>query len=424
MDNRLQQRITEVSRLQAADFPELTFLGFDSRPLELPMPRGPVRFLRVELPHRQFLHLHSLALFDDAGMELDVRLGKISLSSVHGHGDPDLTRKLLFQTSGKHDIAFHTKDDQGPWLVVELAEPLLAEQLLIRNRSGRYAHRAAGIRVSASPDGVEWTELYDGARREDQFATAVAAGNGKDATKAEIAAASVAATLLAGRYGEVAKAIPEKDLRPDEIGSIKRCINQVVLAPQQLEWTSHGVRRSFRYWGEAEMEDYVALTVDVCRDLAELSPDVCFGFGSVLSIVRDGELMKHDDDLDVIIAFDSAVAPTLHEALALVRDFLVEKEYKVRGKFFSHWHVLRGGKKVDVFVGIYEGGRIGWFPGTRRALARDDVFPARSVPFLGSECWIPREPEKYLATIYGANWKSPLPGWKHDWDRSSYADIA
>src|SRR5690606_40053014 len=284
MDNRLQQRITEVSRLQAADFPELAFLGFDSRPLELPMPRGPVRFLRVELPHRQFLHLHSLALFDDAGMELDVRLGKISLSSVHGHGDPDLTRKLLFQTSGKHDIAFHTKDDQGPWLVVELAEPLLAEQLLIRNRSGRYAHRAAGIRVSASPDGVEWTELYDGARREDQFATAVAAGNGKDATKAEIAAASVAATLLAGRYGEVAKAIPEKDLRPDEIGSIKRCINQVVLAPQQLEWTSHGVRRSFRYWGEAEMEDYVALTVDVCRDLAELSPDVCFGFGSVLSI--------------------------------------------------------------------------------------------------------------------------------------------
>src|SRR5690606_34581500 len=119
MDNRLQQRITEVSRLQAADFPELALLGFDSRPLELPMPRGPVRSLRVELPHRQFLHLHSLALFDDAGMELDVRLGKISLSSVHGHGDPDLTRKLLFQTSGKHDIAFHTKDDQGPWLVVE-----------------------------------------------------------------------------------------------------------------------------------------------------------------------------------------------------------------------------------------------------------------------------------------------------------------
>lgn len=424
MNSRVQQRIGEVSRLYGEDFPDLAFFGFDSRPLELPMPEGPVRFLRVELPYKQFLHLHSMSLLDAAGGEVGVSLGRITLSSVHGNGGADVARRQLFHATGSHDLAFHTTNDPSPWLVVELAEPVVAKHLLIRNRSGRYAHRAAGISVSASPDGVEWTELYDGARRVDQFVAAVAAGNDRDATKAEAAAALAAATLLAGRYGEIAKTLPEKSLGADEISSIKRCINQVILAPQQLEWTSHGVRRSFRYWGQAEMEAYVALTMDVCRDLVELSPDVCFGFGSVLSVVRDGELMKHDDDLDVIIAFDSAMAATLHEALALVRDFLVEKGYKVQGKFFSHWHVLRGGKKVDVFVGIYEGGRIGWFPGTRRALGREDLFPARSVPFLGSECLIPKAPEKYLATIYGADWKSPLPGWKHDWDRSSYADIA
>jgi hypothetical protein len=424
MSSGVQQRIDDVSRLYREAFSDLAFLEFDSQPLELSMPEGPVRFLRVELPHQQFLHPHSLTLVDAAGKEVSAAAGRITLSSVHGNGGGDLARDRVFDPAGGHDVAFHTTNDPSPWFVVELAEPVVAKRLLVRNRAGRYAHRAAGISVSASPDGVEWKHLYDGVRRAEQFIRAVSEGNGKDASKAEVAAAFAAAKLLACRYGEVAKMLPEKSLAADEIGWIKQCINRAILAPQQLEWTSHGVRRSFRFWGQDEMEAYVALTVAVSRDLAELSPDVCLGFGSVLSIIRDGELMKHDDDLDVVVAFDSAIAPTLHDALALVREFLVAKGYKVQGKFFSHWHVVRGGKKVDVFVGIYEDGRIGWFPGTRRALERTDMFPARTVGFLGSECPIPREPEKYLAITYGADWKSPLPGWKHDWDRSSYADIA
>lgn len=424
MNSRLQQRVEEVSRLCGNDFPDLAFLGFDPKPLDLPMPAGPVRFLRVELPCKQFLHLHSMTLFDAEGSEVNLEVSTVTLSSVHRNDGADVARDRLFDAAGSHEMAFHTTNDPMPWLVVELAEPVAAKRLLIRNRAGRYAHRAAGIRVSASPDGIEWMELYDGARRADQFASMVADGSAADATESEIAAAAASAKLLACRYGEMAKMLPEKSLGDHEVRAIKRCINQVVLRPQQLEWTSHGVRRSFRYWGQEEMEAYVALTMDVCRDLAELSPDVCFGFGSVLSVVRDGELMKHDDDLDVIVAFNSVEAPTLHEALALVRDFLVEKGYKVQGKFFSHWHVLRGGKKVDVFVGIYEDGKIGWFPGKRKVLAREDLFPARTVPFLGSECLIPRNPEKYLAITYGPDWKSPLPGWKHDWNRSAYADIA
>src|SRR5690606_35569066 len=106
-------------------------------------------------------------------------------------------------------------------------------------------------------------------------------------------------------------------------------------------------------------------------------PDACLGFGSVLSLVRDRDLIPHDDDLDIIVGFPPEVAPRLSVALTLAAEHLTTLGYKVSGKFFSHRHVSRGGMKLDVFVGIYEDGdSIGWFPGARGALRRCDVFPA------------------------------------------------
>ncbi len=145
----------------------------------------------------------------------------------------------------------------------------------------------------------------------------------------------------------------------------------------------------------------------------------------MLSVVRDKALIPHDDDLDIIIGFEPTAAPTLTDALRLVEDHLRPLGYDVTGAFAAHRHVRRPGRKrVDVFVGIFEGEAIAWYPGARGALTRDIVFPPTSADLLGVPCAIPAQPEVYLERLYGAGWRVPDPYFSHRWDISAYADIA
>ena len=65
-------------------------------------------------------------------------------------------------------------------------------------------------------------------------------------------------------------------------------MNEALLPARGIEWTVHGPRRPFRTWSEAERLDYVVDSAGVVEALRALTPDVCLGFGSVLSVVRDG----------------------------------------------------------------------------------------------------------------------------------------
>lgn len=401
----------------------LAFAGPEPLPLVVPVEGVEVRAIRFSL-RASPLHLHSVSFTGDSNDEIDVGDGDLELSSSSVDVEPSVAWRQLFNPSGGHDFSFHTKKQAKSWAIARFREPVRASRLVVRNRRGAYARRAADLIVEISPDGQAWEILHDGKSEADSFVGAVAIGGESAIGAAAKAASGTAALLLAYRYEEAVSALANADLTVAEEKEIKRAANEVVLSTRELEWTAHGVRRSFRFWGEQEKASYVALSVEVCDCLGAISEDVCLGFGSVLAIIRDRELIKHDDDLDVIIAFPEDRVRTLSAALSLVKGHLEGKGYDVRGKFLSHWHVTKGGKKVDVFVGVYEEGRVGWFPGARAAFRREDVFPARKIEFMGTLCPVPRCPEAYLAATYGPNWKVPIPGWKHDWDRTAYFDIA
>lgn len=205
---------------------------------------------------------------------------------------------------------------------------------------------------------------------------------------------------------------------------ITDAMNWLILPKRKMEWTAHGVRRSFRFWKDEEKVRYLKFVQDVITDLRPLSEMVALGFGSVLSFVREGDLLEHDDDLDIIIAFDRSQANTIRDGLRVVSEYLVPLGYECSGKFFSHWHVKKGGLRVDVFVGIVdEGDRIGWFPAPRGNLHVSDIFPASMGRLYGVDCDLPREPEIYLEKVYGKNWRCPEPYFKHKRDRSEYSDV-
>jgi hypothetical protein len=141
--------------------------------------------------------------------------------------------------------------------------------------------------------------------------------------------------------------------------------------------------------------------------------------------VRDGEPIPHDDDLDLIVGFEQAEAPTLPHAMRLIEAFLRVRGYAVTGNFTAHRHVSRAGffKKVDVFAGLFEGDTIAWYPGVRGSLNRTMMFPTSEGAMLGVTVPLPRNPLLYLEQVYGPGWRVPDPTFAHVWNRSAYLDL-
>jgi hypothetical protein len=415
--------VSKANRLHESRFQAFRFHA--PNPAGLHIKCGlPIQAVRIELPRKACLHVHSVSFVDSTGARLKASVANVQASSNYDNADGAAWLARIVEPDGAHPFAVHTLADSNPWIQLNLAEPISAAAIVIRNRAGRTARRTVGLSVSVLVDGA-WTIVYDDESEFRRFVSEVAGHRHETGSDPDLlrGVAEVACSAIAYRYDGIQRVLDAQALAPGQVAELKRAINERVLRVRELEWTSHGVRRSFRFWSRKEQEDYVALAVKVCEDLGSVSDDVCFGFGSVLAIVREGGLIQHDDDLDIIVAFDKSKVEGIKAALGVVRECLVAKGYKVQGNFFSHWHVLRGGRKVDVFVGLVEEGQIGWFPGRRRAFRKEEVFPAGTAEFLGSTCPVPRDVERYLSETYGANWRTPAPGWRHDWDRGAYLDL-
>ncbi len=214
----------------------------------------------------------------------------------------------------------------------------------------------------------------------------------------------------------------------DDSASLKRQVDGLrpLCERFQQQLNAHGMKRTFRFWSTPEKAAYLAGTKALMEALSTLTGEVCLGFGAVLGLVRDQDLIGHDDDLDILVAFDRREVADLGQALARVEDFLVARGYEVKGRFFSHlWVRMADGRQVDVFVGLVEeGGSVSFYPSARHSLRQDDLFPLGAARLCGVELPVPADCEAYLAGTYGAGWRKPDIAFAHPWDRTAYADIA
>ena len=202
-------------------------------------------------------------------------------------------------------------------------------------------------------------------------------------------------------------------------------INELFILECEMEITTHGLMRSFRFWSDEEKRVYLRLGEQVISSLSSRFPLTCYGYGAVLSYVRSQDLMAHDDDLDLIVAVDRAEAPTIDKAIEAVCAHLASEGWQIWGSWASHRKVFRevGARDVDVFVGLVEGEHVSFLPGPRRAILCSEVFPPMVGLLLGEVFPIPRQPETYLEKVYGADWRVPTPGWHHNWSPKGFEDI-
>lgn len=439
---------------QARRYADLDFAGRGGT-LELRQHRRSVIGVRLELWAVESLRLASVVV-DAEGLTDLSQQARVTASSIIGPYRQVWHQRLVFDPANTA-TAVHTKKQQRPWLEIAFDHPVDVTRIFVRNVDDVDSARARGIQVLTCDADRGWTTIYDGLRRERAFARAVeqrqarwiarrsssgstgrrsgrepSSGHADTPTRAlpgqTIADLARILTQIHLRDDEsIRKDLSSLDLSADDKAAFKDRVNRW-LAGQQREWNTHGISRTFRFWSEQEKQDYVGFAADVARSLRDLTDNVCFGFGSVLAVVRDHDLIPHDDDADVIVGFEPGQAPTLADGRRLIRECLADHGYTVTAKNrFAHHFVWRptGGQKLDAFAGIFEGDDIAWYPGRRAALTRDMVFPPTYQTLLGHPCPVPRQPEMYLERIYGPNWQLPERYFRHRWEeaRREYQDI-
>lgn len=385
-----------------------------------------VSVLRIELPPEQFLHFQSLSVTTADGTDA-LRTAAVAPSSWHGEYGSRFDPAKLFAFDAPSGTVVHTEADAPAYVDVTFAAPVTLTEVRLRNVATSTAPRARGIRLSTW-GGTGQRVIYDAAVREQQLTAVLSdalAHRPEGADPVLIDLVPIVAQTVFGGYHAARTAF---DALPDVPDATRRefraLMSRTVLANRDLEWTIHGPQRCFRFWTEQEKLTYLQDALAICDALRELTPKVCFGFGSALAMVRDGGLIPHDDDLDLIVGFDEDEAANLPAAHKLVENWLRPRGFSVSGNFTAHRHVSRPGRKhLDVFVGLFEGDVISWYPSARGILDRNIMYPTSEGTLLGLPCPLPRNPLIYLERVYGPKWRNPDPGFKHSWNRAEYADL-
>jgi len=236
--------------------------------------------------------------------------------------------------------------------------------------------------------------------------------------------------VAGGEYAEASGAIrAENSLTALEKRQIIDSINKWYLCHRNVEWGNHGIRRTFRFWDDAEKRTYLKQAQTLVTVLREFTPFVTFGFGSVLGFIRDNGFIPHDDDMDLLVALP-ARGETFRSAKRRLREFLEPRGFNLHGdetNFPTHFGVNTASEKaktaVDVFVGFIERDRVAWFPSSRSGMPVTDVFPTSSMTVHGETVSIPAHPERYLEATYGPDWREPITIWNHPWQLREFKEF-
>lgn len=387
------------------------------------------RYVRIQLTAPGILHLKQIEIFSQVGTDVVniAPTGSITTSSVFaGTGQLNADGRFLNDHEGK--FGFHTNKDDDPWVCVDLQDTFDLRRIEIFNRQDEWASRAWKLAVEVSPDGTQWTEIYHYNQPLEMLGALLAYRRKHFPGQPPMAIRELIDCLipevLVGAYNSAHKRLHSTT----ELGSlIKRrimaAITGNILASRRLEWTNHSVLRTFRYWTNEQKANYLDFANRLNEQIISLGFDACLGYGSVLCIVREQDFIKHDDDLDIIVSLPRDGYPTLGAGLEELFSRLKALDYRVTGDYATHRHVTDGtSTHVDVFIGFEEDQFVSWFPGPRKVLLKTDVFPGIRCSLFGIQCLIPRNPFRYVETVYGPDWMVPVSRWDHVWDRSKYKD--
>lgn len=167
------------------------------------------------------------------------------------------------------------------------------------------------------------------------------------------------------------------------------------------------------------------LLLDVTRTLDRFDVEYHLEGGTLLGIVRDGDLLPWDKDLDISIP--AARARKFRWLICFIlrlKGWRVsirhnpndqpawrQGDYRLFKVQNRRWGILRGGICLDVFVKYAQGGYVWWQAKKKIMRVPEPFYDGHDlVPYAGCMLKAPRNHEQYLELKYG-NWRVPVKEW-------------
>lgn len=154
--------------------------------------------------------------------------------------------------------------------------------------------------------------------------------------------------------------------------------------------------------------------------LEEHQAPYCLCFGTLLGLVRDGNIIPWTGDVDLCVFWSTGEArdliveiPCFDVTKLAYRYVSLRPRNPDAERVAPWWRVLLGLEPRTVYVDLYgvtseNGGPQLWVLGAA-PVHRDLIWPLVSFEALGRTWPIPREAEAWLAALYGADWRTPDP---------------
>jgi SAM-dependent methyltransferase len=177
----------------------------------------------------------------------------------------------------------------------------------------------------------------------------------------------------------------------------------------------HGFPCVFFKDRKADFFPYALGLVREAGDLlkAKFGIDLMPMYGTLLGIVRDGELIPHDDDFDMCYVSRQTTDHGICQEALDIMECLREAGYKVNKAAFGFFQVYVKDIYFDIFVGWVRDDQFRLYWGVPDGLPILEIEPLEPIDMYGVSFPAPRNRELILSTIYGSGWRSPDPSFTY-----------
>jgi len=225
-----------------------------------------------------------------------------------------------------------------------------------------------------------------------------------------------AAKNLAGKYEftELKKSLIK--FRQDYNSDLQEFLIKIINAYSEkfcLEFTAHGFNRTFRFWSHHEKTNYLKAASKTASILNNSGIPAFLSYGTILGLVRDGDLINHDDDIDLTAIISSELISKHGSPIKALEECLKSLNLNPSGDYKHHRHIKIDGHTMDIFCATESEKTVTMYCHKICTVAKTSIYPIESKNFSSYsdiDSFVPKEPNEFLKTYYGESWNIPILG--------------